>query len=129
LSSWRKPELLKRSLPLPKITEKQPTSQAEQPEQEGEKPSPTLSATEAGKKDGTRYGHQLVGQWYVRKNETKKTPNFKPLSSQKKTEQWIADAAKAGYKTPSEQAAYATAKKQAVDETFRKGTGTKLNWD
>jgi len=115
--------------PTPKITEKQPTSQAEQPEQEGEKPSPTLSATEAGKKDGTRYGHQLVGQWYVRKNETKKTPNFKPFSSQKMTEQWIADAAKAGYRTASEQAAYATAKKQAVDETFRKGTGTKLNWD
>ena len=121
--------LAKAEPPTPKIAEQQATSQAEQPEQEGEKPSPTLSATEAGKKDGTRYGHQLVGQWYVRKNETKKTPKFNPLSSQKLTEKWIADATKKGYKTPGEQAAYAAAKKQAVDETFRKGTGTKLNWD
>jgi hypothetical protein len=103
----------------------------EQPEQEGGKSSPTLSATETVKKDGTRYGHQLVGLWYVRKNEneTEKTPNFNPLSSQKMTEKWIEEAAKAGYKTSSEQAAYATAKRQAVDETFRKGTGTKLIWD
>jgi hypothetical protein len=121
--------LAKTQPPAPNITEKQATSQGEQLEQAGEKPTTTLSATEAGKKAGTRYGHQLVGQWYVRKNETKKTPKFKPLSSEKMTEQWVAEAAKAGYKTPSEQAAYAAAKKQAVDETFRKGTGTKLNWD
>jgi hypothetical protein len=99
----------------------------EQVQQEIERPAPKLSAVEAGKNDGTRYGYQLVGEWYVKKSETKKAPKFSPLSSEKMIEKWTADAAKLGYKKTSDQAAYATAKRHALDETFRKGTGTKLN--
>jgi hypothetical protein len=102
---------------------------SEQVQQEIERPAPELSAVEAGKNDGTRYGYQLVGEWYVKKSETKKPPKFSPLSSEKMIEKWTADAAKLGYKKTSDQAAYATAKRHALDETFRKGTGTKLNWE
>jgi hypothetical protein len=108
---------------------KEEAARAEQLEQEGEKPAPKLSATEAGKKDGMRYGYQLVGEWYVKKNETKKAPKFNPLSSEKMMREWTAYAAKQGYKTASQQASYAAAKRHALDETFRKGTGTKLTWD
>jgi Domain of unknown function (DUF4352) len=108
---------------------KEEAAQPEQVKQEGEKPAPKLSATEVGKKDGMRYGYQLVGEWCVKKNETKKAPKFNPLSSEKMMRDRTAYAAKLGYKTSSEQASYAAAKRHALDETFRKGTGTKLNWD
>ncbi len=42
---------------------------------------------------------------------------------------WIEEAARADYKTSNEQAAYAAAKKETLDETFRKGTGTNINWN
>jgi hypothetical protein len=123
--------------PVKKVAEKEVPAQPEvkeeaaQPEQveQEEKPAPKLNATEAGKKDGMRYGYQLVGQWYVKKNETKKAPKFNPLSSEKMMRDWTASAAKLGYKTSGEQATYAAAKRHALDEIFRKGTGTKLNWD
>jgi hypothetical protein len=65
----------------------------------------------------------------LKKNETKKAPKFNPLSSEKMMREGTAYAAKRGYQTSSEQATYAAAKRHALDETFRKGTGTKLNWD
>lgn len=113
----------------PKVTETDASFMTEQSEPAQEKPQIKLTAAEAGTKAGIRYGKFLVGAWYVKKNETKKAPGFKPFPSGKLIEKWIGDAANLGYKSPSEQAAYAAAKRQAVDETFQQGTGTKMKWD
>jgi hypothetical protein len=48
--------------------------------------------------------------WYVKKNSTKKAPKYNPLSAKKMMERSAADAAKLGYKKPSDQASYAAAR-------------------